>query len=184
MRDRDCDLALQPLPLQGLEQAGAQVVYGVFGLKTHAKLARVVEVAKSREGRSVWAIEIANPAGTPVAERPALMIAANFEGDQLIGSQLALYIAEHLLTGYGTSADIKALAGTRTQVTDMEGRTVRVGAGVVLDQLNQFLQPHGLCFGPDVATSSRAICSCRRSKSEPANGSLPVSISYVMSESE
>lgn len=37
-----------------------------------------------------------------------------------------------------------------------EARTVRVGAGVVLDQLNAFLQPHGLCFGPDVATSSRA----------------------------
>jgi len=39
---------------------------------------------------------------------------------------------------------------------DVEGRTVRVGAGVVLDQLNNFLKPHGFCFGPDVATSSRA----------------------------
>jgi len=39
---------------------------------------------------------------------------------------------------------------------DLESRTVRVGAGVVLDQLNAFLAPHGLCFGPDVATSSRA----------------------------
>ncbi len=37
-----------------------------------------------------------------------------------------------------------------------ETRTVRVGAGVVLDQLNAFLQGHGLVFGPDVATSSRA----------------------------
>ncbi len=39
---------------------------------------------------------------------------------------------------------------------DLERRTVRVGAGVVLDQLNDFLKPHGFCFGPDVATSSRA----------------------------
>src|SRR5207249_2182491 len=31
-----------------------------------------------------------------------------------------------------------------------------VGAGVVLDHLNDFLRPHGFCFGPDVATSSRA----------------------------
>lgn len=37
-----------------------------------------------------------------------------------------------------------------------ERRTIRVGAGVVLDQLNNFLLPHGLRFGPDVATSSRA----------------------------
>jgi FAD/FMN-containing dehydrogenase/Fe-S oxidoreductase len=44
------------------------------------------------------------------------------------------------------------------QITDLdlERRTVRVGPGVVLDQLNNFLRPHGFCFGPDVATSSRA----------------------------
>src|SRR5713101_3466464 len=39
---------------------------------------------------------------------------------------------------------------------NVENRTVRVGAGVVLDQLNAFLKPHGFCFGPDVATSARA----------------------------
>src|SRR5215469_12555010 len=44
------------------------------------------------------------------------------------------------------------------QITDLdlEKRSVRVGAGVVLDQLNDFLEPHGFCFGPDVATSARA----------------------------
>src|SRR5213075_2391052 len=39
---------------------------------------------------------------------------------------------------------------------NIDKRSVRVGAGVVLDQLNAFLKPHGFCFGPDVATSSRA----------------------------
>ena len=39
---------------------------------------------------------------------------------------------------------------------DLEKRTVLVGAGTVLDQLNEFLRPHGFCFGPDVATSARA----------------------------
>src|SRR5213595_2084879 len=44
------------------------------------------------------------------------------------------------------------------QITDLdlEKQSVRVEAGVVLDQLNDFLRPHELCFGPDVATSSRA----------------------------
>jgi FAD/FMN-containing dehydrogenase/Fe-S oxidoreductase len=44
------------------------------------------------------------------------------------------------------------------QITDLdlEKHCVRVGAGVVLDQLNAFLKPHGFCFGPDVATSARA----------------------------
>jgi FAD/FMN-containing dehydrogenase/Fe-S oxidoreductase len=39
---------------------------------------------------------------------------------------------------------------------DFERQTVRVGPGVVLDRLNEFLKPHGYCFGPDVATSARA----------------------------
>lgn len=39
---------------------------------------------------------------------------------------------------------------------DLDRHTVRVEAGVVLDQLNQFLRPRGFCFGPDVATSARA----------------------------
>jgi FAD/FMN-containing dehydrogenase/Fe-S oxidoreductase len=44
------------------------------------------------------------------------------------------------------------------QITDLDldRRTVRVGPGVVLDQLNNFLRPHSFCFGPDVATSTRA----------------------------
>jgi len=44
------------------------------------------------------------------------------------------------------------------QITDLDvqRRTVRVGPGVVLDHLNNFLRPHGYCFGPDVATSARA----------------------------
>src|SRR5213080_4190758 len=44
------------------------------------------------------------------------------------------------------------------QIADLniENRSVRVSAGVVLDHLNDFLRPHGFCFGPDVATSSRA----------------------------
>src|SRR5437764_10902550 len=39
---------------------------------------------------------------------------------------------------------------------NIDKRSVRAGTGVVLDQLNVFLKPHGFCFGPDVATSSRA----------------------------
>jgi len=39
---------------------------------------------------------------------------------------------------------------------DKERRTVSVGPGLVLDQLNAFLKPHGFRFGPDVATGSRA----------------------------
>ncbi|MBI1320497.1 MAG: FAD-binding protein [Candidatus Hydrogenedens sp.] len=63
-----------------------------------------------------------------------------------------------LAGGALNSGVIADFARYNKQITefDPEARTVRVGAGVVLDQLNAFLKPHGLAFGPDVATSSRA----------------------------
>jgi FAD/FMN-containing dehydrogenase/Fe-S oxidoreductase len=39
---------------------------------------------------------------------------------------------------------------------DPAAHTARVQPGVILDQLNRALEPHGLQFGPDVATASRA----------------------------
>ena len=44
----------------------------------------------------------------------------------------------------------------RVDHLDPQGRTVCVGAGVVLDRLNALAAAHGLQFAPDVATSSRA----------------------------
>ena len=44
----------------------------------------------------------------------------------------------------------------RIQEVDPEARTARVEAGVVLDELNAALAPHGLHFAPDVATGNRA----------------------------
>jgi hypothetical protein len=73
----------------------------------HPNLATVVSIGKSAEGRDIWAIEIANPAGTPVDQRPALLIAANFEGDHLVGSELATYLADYLLTAYASDAAVK-----------------------------------------------------------------------------
>jgi FAD/FMN-containing dehydrogenase/Fe-S oxidoreductase len=44
------------------------------------------------------------------------------------------------------------------QILDIDpgARVARVQPGVVLDQLNRALAPHGLLFGPEVATASRA----------------------------
>jgi len=82
-------------------------------------------------------IRAAVEAGTPVIPRGA---GTGISGGA-IGDGLVVDFARH-------NRNIAKL--------NTEKRTVRVGAGVVLDQLNQFLHPQGFRFGPDVATSSRA----------------------------
>jgi hypothetical protein len=73
----------------------------------HPDLATLVSIGKTREGRDIWAMEIAKSSGPPVDSRPGLLIAATFEGDHLIGSELALYTAEFLLNAYATDAAVK-----------------------------------------------------------------------------
>ncbi len=76
-------------------------------VKNHGDIARLVDIGKSRQGRSLWTVEIANPAGAPVDARPALLLAANFEGDQIIGSELSLCVIDFLLTGYSSNPEVR-----------------------------------------------------------------------------
>jgi FAD/FMN-containing dehydrogenase/Fe-S oxidoreductase len=82
-------------------------------------------------------IHAAASAGVPVTPRGA--------GTSLVGNAI----------GEGLIVDFSRY-NRRIIDLDLEKQSVGVGAGVVLDQLNDFLKPHGFCFGPDVATSSRA----------------------------
>ncbi|HMO01244.1 MAG TPA: FAD-binding and (Fe-S)-binding domain-containing protein [Miltoncostaeaceae bacterium] len=55
--------------------------------------------------------------------------------------------------GTGLVVDATALAGI---AVDPDARVARVGPGAVLDDLNRAAAEHGLLFGPDVASGSRA----------------------------
>jgi FAD/FMN-containing dehydrogenase/Fe-S oxidoreductase len=95
-------------------------------------------VAFPRDARQASAIiQAATQAGVSVIPRGA--------GTGLVGGAI----------GEGVVVDFSRYNRLITDF-DAEKRTVRVGAGVVLDQLNNFLRPEGYAFGPDVATSSRA----------------------------
>lgn len=74
---------------------------------SHKDFAKVESIGRSAEGRDIWVLTIAKSGTIPVAERPALLIAANFEGDHLIGSSLSIEIARYLLNGYATDEAVK-----------------------------------------------------------------------------
>ncbi|MFV1986473.1 MAG: FAD-binding and (Fe-S)-binding domain-containing protein [Gemmatimonadota bacterium] len=83
------------------------------------------------------AVEIAGEAGVPITPRGA---GTSMSG-QSIGTGLVLDTSRHL-------------NGIRE--FDPDKRRIVVEPGIVLDELNRFLAPHGLFFPIDVATSSRA----------------------------
>lgn len=56
------------------------------------------------EGRDIWVLEVGNPSGTPLAERPGVLVVANLEGDHVVGSHLALGIVRYLTEHAGEEA--------------------------------------------------------------------------------
>jgi hypothetical protein len=108
-----CGLALvAPLSAQSVDyteyHTHDELTAALEGLvRAHTDISRLVSIGETRGGRTIWAVEIANPEGVPVEERPALFIAANLEGDHVIGSELALYTVDWLLSQYGTNEEVR-----------------------------------------------------------------------------
>jgi len=95
-----------------------------------------VVVPRSRDD-VVSAIEIAADMGVPLLPRGG----GTSQGGQSVGACLVVDVSKYL-----------------DQVLDFDPaqRRITVEPGLVLDQLNAFLQPHGLFFPVDPSTSSRA----------------------------
>ncbi|MEZ5419547.1 MAG: FAD-linked oxidase C-terminal domain-containing protein [Vicinamibacterales bacterium] len=82
-------------------------------------------------------VTIAAAHGVPVTARGG----GTSQAGQAIGAGLVLDTSKHL---------------NRLLAVDPDARTARVQPGLVLDDLNAALRPHGLRFAPDVSSSSRA----------------------------
>src|SRR5438445_9016423 len=145
-RPRACDIGSQEMTStqeRKIKQTGCDARFANLTRQLYATDASIyqiepVGVAFPRNAQPASAvIRAAADASMPVTPRGA--------GTSLVGNAI----------GGGLIVEFSRY---NRQITglDLEQRSARVGAGVVLDQLNDFLKPHGFCFGPDVATSSRA----------------------------
>ncbi len=104
---------------------------------------------------SIYRVEPAAVAFPRSAEEAARLLSAAAESGVEITPRGAGTGLAGGAVGSGLVVDF-ARHNRRITSFDPDSKTVRVGAGVVLDQLNSWMAPHGLWFGPDVATSSRA----------------------------
>ncbi len=130
-------------PERKIKQAGCDVRFDNLTRQLYATDASIYQIEpigaafpKSAQ-QAAAVIRAAADAGVSVVPRGA--------GTSLVGNA----IGEGLIVDFSRH-------NRQIAELNVENRTVRVGAGVVLDQLNAFLKPHGFCFGPDVATSARA----------------------------
>ncbi len=71
---------------------------------------RMASLGRTVQGRDIWVLEIGDPSGTPLGERPAVLLVANLEGNHLAGSHLALETVRYLVDHAGQEAVAELLA--------------------------------------------------------------------------
>jgi len=81
--------------------------------KDYPNLVDLYSVGKSFEGRDIWQITITNKATGKDTDKPAMFIEGNRHSGEVTAAECALWLAHHVLTGYGRDPEITALVDTR-----------------------------------------------------------------------
>ena len=132
-----------PLATQLRRELEGEVLFDSFSRGRYATDASIYQiqpigvVLPRNEQDVVRSLQIAAEHGVPVVPRGA----GTSQGGQVLGEALILDTSKYLTTIVSFDPDT---------------RSASVEPGLVLDVLNAFLEPHGLFFPVDVATSSRA----------------------------
>jgi murein tripeptide amidase MpaA len=76
--------------------------------------AKLTSIGKTLQGRDIWLLQISGTKGPSPLEKQALLICGNLEGDHVIGSEVAVGIAKHLLERYGKDENVTDVLDSRT----------------------------------------------------------------------
>ncbi len=105
--------------------------------------ARMRSIGTSHEGREVWLVEVGDPSGTPLDERPGVLVVGNLSGDHLVGSALALETVRYLLE------DPSAAGVRQEQVVYVVPRLNPDGAEAMFDDVRRDRRRNARPFDDD-----------------------------------
>lgn len=80
--------------------------------KAYPEQARVHYIGRSLEGRSLLALQISQNTRQRSLLTPPVKYIANMHGDETVGRQLLVYLAQYLLGNYERSLDVSQLVNT------------------------------------------------------------------------
>lgn len=80
--------------------------------KENSDIARVHSLGQSLEGRDLIALEISKNVRKRTLLKPMFKYVANMHGDETVGRELLIYLAQYLLNNYGKIAEVTQLVDT------------------------------------------------------------------------
>ncbi|MCR4439648.1 MAG: M14 family metallopeptidase [bacterium] len=77
-------------------------------------LAKLTSAGKSIQGRELWVMEVTNRKTGAAEEKPGIFVAGSLQGDEPVGTEVALKVVDHLLGNYANDPRLRQLVDTRT----------------------------------------------------------------------
>ena len=81
---------------------------------SNKSISKLTSIGQTIKGRDIWMMEITGNKGPAPEEKQALLICGNAEGDHIIGSEVALNIAQYLITNYSKNREVTEILDKRT----------------------------------------------------------------------
>lgn len=78
----------------------------------YPEIVKLHSIGKSLKGRDLWAIEISKDVHFRPVGKPMFKYVANMHGDETVGYQLLIYLAQYLVHNYITNPRVKNLVDT------------------------------------------------------------------------
>ena len=79
---------------------------------TYPYLARLHSIGKSVQDRELWVLEISENVAERRLGKPMFKYVANMHGDETIGRELMIYLAQYLLRNYGVDERVTHIVNT------------------------------------------------------------------------
>ena len=80
----------------------------------NTNITKLISIGKTLKGKEIWLLRISGSNGPSPLEKQALLICGNLEGDHIIGSEVALGIAEYFVKQYGKDDKVTKVLDKRT----------------------------------------------------------------------
>jgi murein tripeptide amidase MpaA len=77
-------------------------------------ISKLISIGRTIKGRDIWLLQITGEKGPTPEEKQALLICGNAEGDHVIGSEVAVNIAQYFITNYGKNKKVTEILDKRT----------------------------------------------------------------------
>jgi len=80
----------------------------------NTNITKLISIGKTLKGKEIWLLRISGSNSPSPLEKQALLICGNLEGDHVIGSEVALGIAEYFVSQYGKDDKVTKVLDKRT----------------------------------------------------------------------